>query len=85
MTDTKIAIVFTKPDCPFCVKAANLLFEKGIHQIKRTVDVEFTREELLGFIPEELRPAKLTFPQIFISGFYVGGYDNLVNYLRFNE
>ncbi len=82
MTDTKIAIVFTKPDCPFCVKATNLLFENGIHQIKRTVDVEFTREELLGFIPEEFRPAKLTFPQIFISGEYIGGYEALVKHVE---
>lgn len=65
-------VVWSKPNCPFCVKAKALLDQKGIEYEVREIGSGFTREELLAAVPQ----AK-TVPQIFLDNKLVGGYTEL--------
>lgn len=77
MTDT---VVWTKPKCPFCVKAKDLLTKSGIKFEERIVGGGWTREQLLESVPD----AK-TVPQIFLYGEHVGGYDQLLAYYESHD
>lgn len=68
--------IYTKPTCPFCIKAKALLDSKG---------VSYTEIGILG--DDELRAkmieraeGKSTVPQIFIDGYHVGGCDDLFDH-----
>lgn len=69
MTDITI---YTTPVCPYCIRAKNLLKDKG--QSWKEVDVS-DDEERAKMI--ELAGGKRTVPQIFIGQTHVGGYDDL--------
>ena len=65
--------VYTKPYCPYCVRAVALLEKKG---------VEFTEIEA-AFDPEKRaemmqRSGRATFPQIFIGDRHIGGCDDMM-------
>jgi len=65
--------IYTKPYCPYCVRAVDLLTKKG---------VAFTEIEA-GFDPDKRqemmkRSGRTTFPQIFIGDIHVGGCDDLM-------
>jgi glutaredoxin 3 len=65
--------IYTKPYCPYCVRALSLLEQKG---------VPFTEIEA-GFDPDKKREmvqrsGRMTFPQIFIGERHVGGCDDLM-------
>jgi len=66
--------IYTKPYCPYCVRALDLLERKG---------VDYTEIEA-GFDPEKrqemMRRAggRATFPQIFIGDRHIGGCDDMV-------
>jgi glutaredoxin 3 len=65
--------IYTKPYCPYCVRAVALLEKKG---------VEFTEIEA-AFDPEKRaemmqRSGRATFPQIFVGDRHVGGCDDLM-------
>ena len=70
-------IMYSKPNCPYCVKAKRLFEMRNIEFVERTVGVDTTREELL-----EAAPNARTVPQIFINGENIGGYDQLVVYME---
>jgi glutaredoxin 3 len=65
-------LIYSKPNCPYCVNAKKLLELKGIPFEEKVLDVDFTREQLLEKFPE----AK-TFPQVILEGEHVGGYTDL--------
>jgi glutaredoxin 3 len=65
-------VVWSKPNCPFCVKAKALLDAKGIKYEVREIGSGFTREDLLAAVPQ----AK-TVPQIFLDNKLIGGYNEL--------
>ncbi len=69
----KDVVVYTKPMCPFCVRALMLLQKKGVKatEISAAYDKE-KREEMLA-----RSNGKTTYPQIFIGETHVGGYDDL--------
>jgi len=72
--------IYTKPFCPYCARALNLLREKG---------VEFTEIEA-GFDPgarKEMieRSGRSTFPQIFIGETHIGGCDDMMALERSGE
>jgi glutaredoxin 3 len=73
--------IYSKPNCPYCVKAKALLRIKGLEFIELELGKDFTREELLSWFPHAR-----TYPQIEIwasgSATYIGGYDDLEKYLR---
>lgn len=63
--------VYSKDNCPFCVKAKQLLTQRG-HQYK----------EIKVSSPDELpNPSMRTVPQIMYDVLFVGGYDDLVKKL----
>ena len=66
--------IYTKPYCPYCIRAVSLLEKKG---------VEFTEIEA-GFDPDKRQEmiqranGKATFPQIFIDERHIGGCDDMM-------
>jgi len=72
-----VAVIWSKPNCPFCVQAKELLEKSGIPFEERNI-VEsdmWTREMLL-----EAVPGAKTVPQIFMNDVLVGGFDDLKRY-----
>lgn len=65
-------VIYTKPSCPYCVRAQALLQRKGVayEEIVASADPEL-REEMIR------RSGRMTYPQIFIGEKHVGGCDDL--------
>lgn len=74
------ATVYSKPNCPFCVRAKKLLDEKGIGYTEESA-VE-KREELIERVTAATGVAPRTVPQIWLGDTYVGGYDQLVEHFK---
>lgn len=77
-------LIYTKHGCPYCVKAKKLLNELGVRYDEVDVGADMKNRQLMM---EQTRGAK-TVPQIFVGNIYVGGSDNLeewVNDGRFAE
>lgn len=70
-------IVYSKPNCPYCVRAKHLLQNYGIPFVEKVVGVDTTREELL-----EAAPNARTVPQIIINDEVIGGYEQLSKYIE---
>lgn len=71
------AVIWSKPDCPYCVMAEKLLTQKGYEIEERKIGFGYNREQLFEAVPN----AK-TVPQIFLDGELIGGYDNLKKYFE---
>jgi glutaredoxin 3 len=69
--------VYSKDNCPYCVKAKNLLNARGIEFTEIKIGVDITRDEFL-----ETFPSARTVPQIILEGEHIGGYTKLVEYLK---
>ena len=67
------AIVWSKPACGYCVKAKNLLKNKGIEYEERNIAEGWDVQDLLKQVP-----TARTMPQIFINSEHIGGYQDLV-------
>ena len=61
--------IYSKPRCTFCTRAKQLCELRGLEYDYKLLDADFTMEELL-----EKVPAAKTFPQIFIDGESIGGF-----------
>ena len=69
-------VIWSKDNCPFCIKAKEMLSLKGIAYEERNISSgNWSREQLLEAVPN----AK-TVPQIWLHGRYVGGYTDLEEY-----
>ena len=66
------ALVWSKPNCPYCDRAKALLKLKNIEYEERVIGVNWTKEQLLESVP-----TARTVPQIFLDGVLIGGYDDL--------
>lgn len=64
--------VFTTPYCPFCVRAKQLLRQKGVDF--QEIDVSQDHEERQKLVE---RTRRTSVPQIFIGERHVGGCDEL--------
>lgn len=64
--------VYTKKDCPHCVTVKSALHNAQVPFIEKTLDVHFTREQIL-----ERYPTAKTFPIVVVDGFYIGGSQQL--------
>ncbi|AGF74213.1 glutaredoxin 3 [Bartonella australis AUST/NH1] len=63
--------LYTRPNCPYCIKARALLDEKGV----KYTDIDAStslRQEMI-----QKANGRNTFPQIFIGDYHVGGCDDL--------
>lgn len=65
-------IVYSGPNCAYCVRAKRLLDAKGVHYKEIMVNES---QELRAEM--ERRSNRRTLPQIFINGFHVGGFDDM--------
>ena len=73
----KMIEIYGKPRCPFCDRAKALCEQKGLDYEYKMLDADYTAEELFEKVPN----AK-TFPQIFIDGKSIGGYQQLEEQLN---
>jgi glutaredoxin 3 len=64
--------VYTKSNCPYCVRAKALLDRKGVAY--REIDVE-GRDDLRTWLVE--RSGQMTVPQVFAGERSLGGYTDL--------
>jgi glutaredoxin 3 len=65
--------IYTKPYCPYCVRALDLLDQKGVDftEIEAAFDPE-KRQEMMR------RSGRTTFPQIFVGDRHIGGCDDMM-------
>ncbi len=69
---TKKIEIYTWGYCPYCVRAKNLLTEKGLEYIEHNLDGK--NDELLAL---RERTGQRTVPQIFIDDVFIGGFSEL--------
>ena len=70
------AVIWSKDNCQFCIKAKTLLDIKGVPYEERKIGAGWTKEQLL-----EAVPTARTVPQIFVDDKLVGGFEQLQKYL----
>ncbi|BAC24686.1 grxC [Wigglesworthia glossinidia endosymbiont of Glossina brevipalpis] len=71
--------IYIKSTCSFCVKAKNLLKQNNIKF--KEIFVENSTANLSKMIK---RSKKTTVPQIFINKVHIGGYEDLIIFLKKN-
>lgn len=73
--------IYTKPYCPFCIRAVDLLEKKGVvfTEIEAAFDPE-KRQEML-----QRSGGRATFPQIFVGERHIGGCDDMMALERAGE
>jgi glutaredoxin len=71
------AVVYGKKNCVFCDRAIRLLSGIGAKVEYHDVGITEIRERLL-----ELVPSAKTVPQIWLNGSFIGGCDDLIQYLE---
>lgn len=67
------ALVYSKDNCPYCVRAKALLTRNNVAYEEVVIGKDILREDFMSEFPEQK-----TVPLIFVEGERVGGYDNLV-------
>lgn len=65
-------VIYGKSACAFCEAAKNLLNSKGIPYEYKMLGADYTVEEL-----KEIAPRAQTFPQVFVDGANIGGFEQL--------
>ena len=65
-------IIYSKANCPYCVRAKELLTNKKVQYEEVRVDLDPVRLQEM-----QTRSQRRTVPQIFINDHYVGGFDDL--------
>ena len=65
--------IYTKPYCPYCMRALSLLEEKGVEvtEIEASSDPDKRREMIE-------RSGRYTYPQIFVGDRHIGGCDDML-------
>ena len=76
------SVVYSKPSCPYCVKAKALLTNHNIEFEEKILGSDITSTELFEMFDAKELPRPRTAPQIFLGGTYIGGYDQLVAYIE---
>jgi glutaredoxin len=71
----KNVIIYTKDNCPFCVKAKEQLSQKNQIYTEMKIGEDLSREDFM-----EIFPNVRTVPFIIINGEKVGGYDKLIEW-----
>ena len=66
--------LYTTPVCPYCVRAKQLLKQKGVEQI---TEIDISKNDADRDAMMEKSGGRRTVPQIFINGTHVGGCDDL--------
>ncbi|MBP8039418.1 MAG: glutathione S-transferase N-terminal domain-containing protein [Aeromonadaceae bacterium] len=66
--------LFTKPGCPYCAKAKQLLIDRGIQYEEIILGKDATTVSLRAVT------GRTSVPQVFIGGQHIGGSDDLEAY-----
>tara|TARA_Y200000002_G_scaffold205955_1_gene169892 strand:+ start:159 stop:443 length:285 start_codon:yes stop_codon:yes gene_type:complete len=74
-------VVYSKPNCPSCVKAKMLLQNKKIPYTESIIGKDIQVETLMKEFEVNGLPMPRTAPQIILHGKYVGGYEQLVQHM----
>ena len=69
------ALVYSKDNCPYCVRAKALLTRNNIAYEEVVIGKDILREDFISEFPEQK-----TVPLIFVEGERVGGYEQLVGW-----
>jgi glutaredoxin 3 len=65
--------IYTWRTCPFCIRAKNLLTNKGVHFIEYSIDGDEAARDKMA----QRAKGKSSVPQIFINDRHVGGCDDI--------
>lgn len=71
------AEVFTKPGCPYCVAAKQLLVKRSIPYVERDITRRDHWDEIRSRVP-----GFRTVPQIFLDGQHIGGFNDLTLHFK---
>ena len=63
--------IFTKPDCPYCIKAKQFLESKNLPFHEKVIGIDITSEKFTKMFQS-------TVPAVFVANNLIGGYDQLV-------
>jgi|ADurb_Met_01_Slu_FD_contig_21_1728140_length_714_multi_5_in_0_out_0_2 glutaredoxin 3 len=78
--------IYSKPSCTFCDQAKALLESKGTAYNELILDVGQEKDPLKTYVPvsvlKERVPTARTVPQIFNDADYIGGYNELRQFLQ---
>jgi len=71
---TQPVTIYTKPFCPYCIRALTLLEQKGVEftEIEAAFDPD-KRQEMI-----QRSGGRATFPQIFVGEQHIGGCDDMM-------
>lgn len=82
--DYKISLgvhIFTLPTCKYCKKAKKLLKDNGYEYVEHDIlNDSLEMQRMLSLVLGKVHP--ITVPQIFIDKKWIGGYDDLIKYLK---
>jgi glutaredoxin 3 len=67
-------VMYCTATCPYCIRAEQLLLERGASLEKIRVDLDVSQRDVMV-----QRSGRRTVPQIFIGDRHVGGCDDLVD------
>lgn len=73
--------IYTKNNCPYCVQAKALFKSKAWEYTEHFID-ENNRTQLLEELTTRIGTTPRTVPQIFIDDQAIGGYTDLVAWLK---
>lgn len=74
--------IYGREDCGFCIKAIHLCLHKGFSfDFINMIDKNISKEQL----SQQLSQPVATVPQILLDDKYIGGSDDLENYLNDNK
>jgi glutaredoxin 3 len=80
MTTQADIVIYTAENCPYCVRATELLDSKKLQYTKISIDKDDKqRQEMMQ------KSGRRTVPQIFIKGQSIGGYDDLYALVKANK
>lgn len=71
--------IYSKENCPWCVRAKQLLNSLGLKYQELMYDVDFTKDDLRELMGPNL---PLTVPQVVVYNKRIGGYEDLAEYLE---
>ena len=69
--------IYSKPNCGYCLQAKQLLEMEQLPFEYKNLGTHYSLDELMT-----LAPNAKSFPQVFKDGVLVGGFNNLVEYLK---
>ena len=69
--------IYSKPNCGWCLQAKDLLEQNKLEFEYKQLGTHYNLDELMT-----LAPNAKSLPQVFKDGVLVGGYSDLVEYLK---